>query len=87
MTAKEIVKKLQDNMEAGQELEVSPQDWGLFGKTTKIFSVEILELAIGMFPKHNVETPSRLFMFLCKKASKQAKPTPLPDLPTMFKKL
>jgi len=87
MTAKDIIKELHNRMEEGQELEIFPQDWKVFGRVANMFSDEILEAAIKMFPKHNVETPSRLFMFLCKKASKGAKPTPKLDLPTLFDKM
>lgn len=70
MIAKEIVSELSRKMEEGQELEVFPKDWGLFGKAAKIFNDAILEEAIRSFPTHNVETPGKLFFFLCKKATK-----------------
>ena len=62
-------------------------DWVIFGKTSKMFSDEILETAIEMFPKRNVETPSKLFMHLCKEASKRIKAKPSSKLPSITKEL
>ena len=87
MIAKEIIKELYQKMDENQELEIFPPDWSLFGKVAKMFSDEVIERAIIMFPKHNVETPGKLFFFLCKKASKAARPVTRVDLPLIAKKL
>ena len=86
MLAKEIVSELTSKMEEGQELELFPQDWKILGSATLKFSDDILKEAIKSFPKYNVETPGRLFIFLCKKAVNTLKPKPQIDLSKITRK-
>lgn len=73
MHAKDIVGKICERMEEhGGELMLSPREWGIFGATAKRFPDEVLEEAINRFPTNRlIETPSRLFVHICKQVANE----------------